>query len=68
MKIEDAWETIMGKTIAKYTEKLQVIGTTLYITTPVAPLKQELVYQKAKIIERVNEAMGETLIKEVIVR
>lgn len=67
-RIEDLWEGIMGKTIAKYTEKIQIIRTTLYITTTVAPLKNELLYQKVKIIERVNEALGTNAIKEVIIK
>ncbi|HMJ46470.1 MAG TPA: DUF721 domain-containing protein [Ferruginibacter sp.] len=68
IQIEEVWEKIMGKTIAKYTEKIQIIGHTLYITSSVAPLKNELIYQKEKIIERVNEALGEKIIKDVIVR
>jgi hypothetical protein len=68
MQIEDAWEKIMGKTIAKYTDKLQIFGEKLVITTHVAPLKQELIYQKEKIIQRVNEAFGKKLITEVIVQ
>jgi hypothetical protein len=34
----------------------------------VAPLKNELIYQKPKIIERVNEALGERVISEVVVK
>jgi hypothetical protein len=68
LQIEDVWEQIMGKTIAKYTEKIQIHGHTLYINTSVAPLKQELLYQKDKIILRVNEALGEKTIKEVVIR
>ena len=67
MQIQDAWEQIMGKTISKYTEKIQIHGHTLYITTTVAPLKQELLYQKEKIKQRVNEALGENVIKEVVI-
>ncbi|MFZ1453266.1 MAG: DciA family protein, partial [Ferruginibacter sp.] len=37
-------------------------------TTTVAPLKNELLYQKEKIIERVNEALGEKTIKEVVIK
>ncbi len=66
-EIEAVWEKIMGKTIAKYTEKISISGDKLYITTFVAPLKQELMYQKETIIQRVNEALGETIIKEVII-
>ena len=68
VRIEELWEEIMGKTIAKYTEKIQIISTTLYITTTVAPLKNELLYQKVKIVERVNEALGAGTIKEVVVK
>lgn len=68
MQIEDAWEQIMGKTIARYTDKLQIIGDKLIITTSVAPLKQELIYQKEKIKQRVNEALANKVIREVVVQ
>ena len=68
MQIEEVWEQIMGKTVAKYTDKIQIIGSTLFVTSTVAPLKNELLYQKEKIIERVNEALGEKVIKDVVVK
>ncbi len=68
LQIEDAWENIMGKTIARYTDKIEIIKSTLFISSTVAPLKNELLYQKEKIIERVNEALGEKVIKEVVIR
>jgi hypothetical protein len=67
LRIEDVWEEVMGKTVAKYTDKIQIINSTLF-TTNVAPLKNELLYQKEKIIERVNEALGEKTIKEVVIK
>lgn len=68
LQIEDVWEEIMGKTVARYTDKLQIIGDKLIITTSVAPLKNELLYQKEKIKQRVNEALGQKVVKEVIVQ
>ena len=68
MQIEEVWEEIMGKTIARYTDKLQIINDTLIITTQVAPLKQELIYQKEKIIQRVNVALGQKVISKLIVQ
>ena len=68
MQIEDVWEKIMGKTVAKYTDKLQIVGSTLFVSTVVAPLKNELLYQKEKIIEMVNAELGEKVIKEVVIR
>lgn len=68
LQITGIWEEIMGKTIARYTDKIEIHGSTLYIQTSVAPLKQELLYKKDKIRDRVNEALGENLIREVIIR
>ncbi len=68
LQIEAVWEELMGKTIAKYTDNIQIINQTLFITTSVAPLKNELMFQKDKIIQRVNEALGERVIKDVVIR
>ena len=68
MQIEEAWEKIMGKTVAKYTDKIKIIGDKLIITTNVAPLKNELIYQKEKIKQRVNEVVGQKVVKEVIIQ
>ena len=68
VQIESIWEEVMGKTISKYTDKIQIINQTLFIYTAVGPLKQELLYQKPKVIERINEALGEKVITEVVVR
>ena len=68
LRIDAIREEIMGKTIARYTDKLQIIGEKLIISTTVAPLKNELLYQRDKIIRRVNEALGQKVIKEVIIK
>ncbi|MBN8834839.1 MAG: hypothetical protein ABS68_04010 [Niastella sp. SCN 39-18] len=67
-QIDEIWETIMGKTIAKYTDSLKIAGSTLYITSQVAPLKNELLYQKDLIIQRVNEALGEKVITQIVIQ
>jgi len=68
LQIEEVWAQLMGRTIAKYTEKIQIINQTLFIQTSVGPLKQELMYQKEQIIKRVNEALGENVIKDVVIK
>jgi hypothetical protein len=68
LQIEDVWEKIVGKIVARYTNKLQIFGDKLIITTDVAPLKQELIYQKEKIKQRVNEALGKNTIKEIVIQ
>lgn len=68
LQIEDAWEDIMGKTIARYTDSIKIIDKTLFITTAVGPLKHELIFQKEKIKLRVNEALGKNVIEEIVIK
>lgn len=67
MQIQDVWERIMGKTIARYTDSIRIYGDKLYISTQVAPLRQELVFQREMIIQRVNEALKENVIREIVI-
>lgn len=68
LQLETVWEKLMGKTIAKYTDSIKIINRTLYIRTNVAPLKQELLYQKEQIRLRVNEALQSNEITEVVIQ
>ena len=68
LQIEEVWEKSMGKTIAKYTDNIKIINKTLFITTNVAPLKQELAFQKEKIKLRINEALGSNDILDIVIK
>jgi hypothetical protein len=68
VQIEDIWEELMGKTIARYTDKIQIIQKKLFIRTTVGPLRNELLYQKKQIIDSVNEAFGEKIVEDVIIQ
>ncbi|MET6997198.1 DUF721 domain-containing protein [Chitinophaga defluvii] len=68
VRIQENWEKLMGKTIARYTQSLQLIEGKLIVTTTVAPLKQELTYSKDKIIKLVNEMLGERIVKDVMIK
>ncbi len=67
-QIEEVWEQLMGATIAGHTQTIRIIGEKLFITSHHAALKNELAFQKTLIIQRVNEALGEELIKEVVIQ
>lgn len=67
VQIEDVWLSVVGKTIAKYTEKVHVVKKTLFVTTYNAALKNELLFQKETIIERINDAFAENFISDVFI-
>ena len=68
IQVGEVWEKVVGKTISAYTEKVQLVNHTLFITTQMAPLRTELLYQKQRIMERVNEEMGENLVSDVVIQ
>lgn len=67
MQIEEHWEKVMGTTIAKFTDRIEIRNGTLFIYTQMAPLKNELVFQKELIIRRINESLNEQVVREVVV-
>ncbi|MFN9710838.1 MAG: DUF721 domain-containing protein [Bacteroidota bacterium] len=68
LQIKDVWEELMGKTIANYTDNIQLIENKLIITTHMAPLKQELLFQREKIKNRINEILNEYVVHEVMIK
>lgn len=67
-KVEDIWAEMMGSTIAGYTQKVQIINDTLFITTNIAALKSEFMYQKELIRQRMNDALGEEIVKKIVIQ
>lgn len=60
-----SWESMMGKAIAIRTTKLFIKNKTLFVTLNSAPLRQELMMGKTKILKFLNEKAGKELITEV---
>jgi hypothetical protein len=60
------WDKIMGSTIASRTKKIFIKDRSLYLQIESAPLRNELVRAKSKIIELINREMKADLINDVI--
>jgi hypothetical protein len=66
-KIENLWEQLMGKTISTYTRELVVRDNVLYVKIDSASLRSELHFGRDKILNIINEALGEAYLKEVVI-
>ncbi len=66
-RVKDAWVEVMGPPIVKYTTKLSCAKSKLYVQVSSPALKHELNYSKEKIIQVLNEKLGEPVIREVVV-
>lgn len=68
LKLEEAWKTQMGPTIAGYTREFQLKDGVVYVKLGVAPLRAEMIANRHQIVDLLNEALGEVIVKEVKIR
>lgn len=66
IRINESWERIVGKIIAKHTLKVVIKETTLYIQLDSASLRAELSFSKEKIIRSANKILDSEIIKEIV--
>ena len=66
VKVFEAWESVMGINIQKYTQSISFERGVLYVAINSAPLKMELTYEKEKIILRINTFLETPLIERII--
>lgn len=64
--LEAYWGKMMGQAIASRTTRLYVRESTLYIELSSAPLRNELVNAKQKVIQLVNKEVGSEVISDVV--
>lgn len=67
-KIKMSWEQLMGHTVNRYTSEIKLRGKKLIIHVTSSPLRYELLMEKPKILQLMNEALGEAYIEEVIIK
>ena len=59
------WEEIVGKTIASNTTAEKVEHGTLTVKTTTPAWRQELLFKKRDIIEKLNAKLGKNTIREI---
>jgi len=65
-QVEQAWEQIVGKDLAKHTGRIDVDKTTLKIEITSSALRHELSFSKSLIVERINDLLGKNTITDII--
>lgn len=68
VRLKNTWEKILGPMIANHTKEIHIKNRTLYITLDSAALRQELHYGREKLVELLNEAAGERMIDEIVLK
>jgi hypothetical protein len=65
-KVAESWEKVMGLAVAHRTQDIYVGKRTLYIKLNSAPLREDLLYHKDKIIQSLNEEVGSEVINDIV--
>ncbi|MEL6810265.1 MAG: DUF721 domain-containing protein [Bacteroidota bacterium] len=65
---QEAWHTVMGDVISKYTIQVVLERDTLYVQLSSSVLREELSYGKEKILKLVNEELGKELVRKLVLR
>ena len=68
VKIQGLWKETMGSNVNSYTTELNLRNKTLYVNLSSSVLRQELSYGKQKIIDLLNNEIGETIINKIVLR
>ena len=55
-RVINAWEEVVGKLIARHTDQMQIKDRVLYIKVDSAALREELSYQRSKLVKSLNKA------------
>ena len=66
IKIDEAWNKLMGQGVASYTTNVRLQNKTLIISLSSSVLREELSYGNDKIIKMINEEMGEELVNKLM--
>lgn len=68
VRINTAWEKVMGDMIYKQTKNLVYKNKTLTVYLRSAPLREELSMARTKIISNINKEIGSDTVNEVYFR
>jgi hypothetical protein len=66
LQIEEVWAKLMGAGVVSYTDQVQLQNRTLIVKLTSSVLREELSHGKEKIVQMINEEMGEDVVSRLM--
>ena len=66
MKVVSLWSKVVGPFIASHTIDLFFKNHTLFVRVDSDVLRNELSYSKSLLIQNLNEAVGKSVVEEIV--
>ncbi len=67
-RVEAMWSEVVGPYVTKLTTKRYVKSRVLHVQITSAPLRNDLMINRSKLVERLNEAVGVNVIDDIVFR
>ncbi len=67
-QLVQSWETLLGRSVARSTSKIYLKDGRLFVHLNSSVVKNELYMLQDEILRKLNDAAGEELVKEIVLR
>ncbi len=64
-RLIEAWPTIAGEAIARYTTDVSIYNQTLFVSLRVPALRADLSMQRQEFVKRLNDYVGAQIITDI---
>ncbi len=64
-RVISAWEDVVGKLISRHTNQMYIKDRILFVKVDSAALREELTYQRSKLVKKLNAAAGIEAIDDI---
>jgi predicted nucleic acid-binding Zn ribbon protein len=59
------WADVVGERIAKVAKPMRIVQGTLVVSVKTGPWRNELTMRRREIVDRLNESLGEELVRDI---
>ena len=67
-RLIQAWGTVLGPAVSRYTKELRIYNQVLFVTITSAALRNELMMRRAELTARLNAEVGAQVITQIVLR
>ena len=65
VRLVDAWDHVVGETIARYTEEKFIRNQTLFVKISNPALRSDLSMMRSQLVKKLNDEVGSHIIAEI---
>ena len=67
-RLIQAWSTVLGPSVSRYTKELRIYNQVLFVTVSSAAMRNELMMRRTELVSRLNSQVGAQVITQIVLR